>query len=133
MFRAVKIGKADMRAARADGLKKAKKVYLKQRKTLSKLIEGLSGMAGKMKDERAVGERGSRSTVSSLAVRSPAPASYSQTTAHARTITPLPPIQIGSMATLSLLERRSGTNSELRYSPVCATFFRVVTVTDFWV
>ncbi|KAI4930746.1 uncharacterized protein J4E92_004578 [Alternaria infectoria] len=117
MFRAIKIGKVDMRAARADGLTKAKEVYLRQRKTFSKLIEGLSGMAGKMKDERAVGERGSRSTVSSLAVRSPAPASYSQTTAHARTITPLPPIQIGSMATLSLLERRSGTNSELRYSP----------------
>ncbi|KAI4608765.1 hypothetical protein J4E80_008970 [Alternaria sp. BMP 0032] len=42
MFKAVKIGKADMRAARADGLTKAKEVCLRQRKTLSKLIEGLT-------------------------------------------------------------------------------------------
>jgi len=83
-FRAVKIGKVDMRANKAEGLRKAKEVYLRQRKTLSKLIEGLSGMAGKMENERVVAERGSRATGALAAVRSPTPASYPQVTALAR-------------------------------------------------
>ena len=84
MFKAVKMGKVDMRAARADGLAKAKEVYLRQRRAFMKLIEGLSGMAGNMENERVVAERGSRATGASAAVRSPAPASYPQARALAR-------------------------------------------------
>lgn len=133
MFRAVKMGKVDMRAARVEGLAKAKEVYLRQRRAFMKLIEGWSGMAENMASERRVAERGSQASSLSAAVRSPTLASYSQTTARARTIAPLPPVQIGSMTGLSVPRNRSGMTGELRYSPVCATFFRVVTVTDFWV
>ncbi|KAI4711198.1 hypothetical protein J4E89_003763 [Alternaria sp. Ai002NY15] len=117
MFRAVKIGKVDMRAARADGLKKAKEVHLRQRKTLSKLIEGLSGMAGHMKNERVVGERRLVSTGPALAVRSPTPASYSQTAARAPPITTSLRTQIGNGTALGGLYSRSGLMSELGNSP----------------
>jgi len=123
----------DMRANKAEGLRKAKEVYLRQRKTLSKLIEGLSDMAGNMKNERVVAERGARATGASAAVRSPAPVPRSQSTAHARTIAPLPAIQIIDVTRLSAVRGFNGMTSGPRYSPVCATFFRVVTVTDFWV
>ncbi|KAI4921884.1 hypothetical protein J4E90_000312 [Alternaria incomplexa] len=77
MFRAVKMGKVDVRAARADGLAKAKEVYLRQLKAFKKLIEGLSGIAEKMKNERVVGEMRLSPTGPALAVKSPTPASYS--------------------------------------------------------
>ncbi|KAI4656013.1 hypothetical protein J4E93_000729 [Alternaria ventricosa] len=117
MFRAVKIRKVDMRAARTDGLRKAKEVYLRQRKTLSKLIEGLSDMAGNMKNERVVAERGARATGASAAIRSPAPVPRSQSTAHARTIAPLPAIQIIDVTRLSAVRGFNGMTSGPRYSP----------------
>ncbi|KAH6858933.1 hypothetical protein BKA58DRAFT_50674 [Alternaria rosae] len=118
-FRAVKMGKVDMRAAQVEGLAKAKEVYLRQRRAFMKLIEGWIDMAEKTALERRVAEQESRATGLSAAVRSPAPASYSQTAARAPPITTSFHTQIDNSAALAGLNNRSGLMGELRNSPVC--------------